>query len=70
MKAFLIGVIFLVATAVLAGIGILFFPLLLVLGLFLRLILGIILLILAIWLLGKFIILVWESLRKKGKGGE
>ncbi|MEA3560301.1 MAG: hypothetical protein U9R31_00820 [Candidatus Omnitrophota bacterium] len=70
MKAFLIGVIFLVATAVLAGIGLLFFPLLLVLGLFLRLILGIILLILAIWLLGKFIILVWESLRKKGKGGE
>ncbi len=58
MKAFLIGVIFLIAVAIIAGLGYLFIPLILVLGL---IVLG----ILAVWILGKFIIFVWEALRKK-----
>ena len=65
MKAFLVGVIFLIAVAILAGLGCLFVPFILVLGLFLRFILLIVLGILAVWILGKFIIFVWEALRKK-----
>jgi len=65
MRAFLIGVIFLIAVAIIAGLGYLFIPFILVLGLFLRFILLIVLGILAVWILGKFIIFVWEALRKK-----
>ncbi len=65
MKAFLIGVIFLIAVAIIAGLGYLFIPFILVLGLFLRFILLIVLGILVVWILGKFIIFVWEALRKK-----
>lgn len=65
MKAFLIGVIFLIAVAIIAGLGYLFIPFILVLGFFLRFILLIVLGILVVWILGKFIIFVWEALRKK-----
>lgn len=65
MKAFLIGVIFLIAVAIIAGLGYLFVPFILVLGFFLRFILLIVLGILVVWILGKFIIFVWEALRKK-----
>lgn len=65
MKAFLIGVIFLIAVAIIAGLGYLLIPLILVLGFFLRFILLIVLGILVVWILGKFIIFVWEALRKK-----
>lgn len=65
MKAFLVGVIFLIAVVIIAGLGYLFVPLILVLGLFLRFILLIVLGILVVWILGKFIIFVWEALRKK-----
>ena len=65
MKAFLTGFIFLIAVAIIAGLGYLFIPLILVLGVFLRFILLIVLGVLAIWILGKFIIFVWEALRKK-----
>lgn len=64
MKAFLIGLIFLIAAITLAGIGFLLFPLLVVLAWFLRLVVIFILGLFAIWLLGKFIILVWEKLMK------
>ena len=40
MKAFFIGIIFLIAVIVLAGLGILLFPLMLVLGFLLRVALG------------------------------
>lgn len=64
MKAFLIGLLFLIAVCVLAGIGFLIFPFLIVLALFLRLIMILLLSVLAIWLLGKFIIFVWEKMFK------
>ncbi len=65
MKEFLVGLLFLVAVLILTGLGILLFPLLLILTFFLRIAVGFLLMLLAIWLLGKFIVFVWESLRKK-----
>ena len=63
MKAFIVGLLFVIAVVILAGIGTLLFPLLIVLAVSLRVLLMIALFISAIWLLGKFIIYVWEKLR-------
>ncbi|MFH2139151.1 MAG: hypothetical protein ABII88_11705 [Candidatus Omnitrophota bacterium] len=63
MKAFLIGLIFLIAVIVMAGIGVLIIPLLLVLAFLLRVVVMLALLIVAIWLLGKFILFVWEKMK-------
>lgn len=63
MKAFLVGLLFLLVVSVLAGLGFLLLPFLLVLGLVLRVILSIALVIFAIWLLGKFIIFLWKKWR-------
>ncbi len=65
MKAFLIGLLFIVAVSLLSVFGVLLFPLLLLLTFMLRIIIGIALVIFAIWLLGKFIIFVWERLSGK-----
>ena len=65
MKAFFVGLMFLILTFLLAGVGILLFPFMIVLGVALRIVIMLILVIFAIWLLGKLIILVWESLRPK-----
>ncbi|KPK41926.1 MAG: hypothetical protein AMJ78_04155 [Omnitrophica WOR_2 bacterium SM23_29] len=65
MKAFFIGLITIVAVVILAGIGVLLFPFLVVLGWILRLILSLALVIFAIWLLGKLVLIVWEKLREK-----
>lgn len=62
MKAFLAGLIFLIAVSIFAGIGILLFPLLIALALVLRLVMVIMFLLLVIWLLGKFIIFIWEKI--------
>lgn len=64
MKAFFIGLIFLIAVIILTGIGILFFPLIIVLGFFLKIILTLLFIIFSIWLLGKFIIFAWEKISK------
>ncbi len=58
MKAFFVGLIFLLAVAILTGIGILFFPLVIVFGLFLRIIFTFIFMVFFIWLLGKSIIFI------------
>ena len=65
MKAFLVGLVFLISVVVMAGLGIFLWPLLFVLGIALRIVLFIAFTIFAIWLLGKLIIIVWESLRTK-----
>ena len=65
MKAFFVGLIFLILTTLLAGLGILLYPLLSILGFLLYFVLMFAFVIFAIWLLGKLIILVWESLRPK-----
>jgi hypothetical protein len=64
MKAFFIGLIFLFAVSILSGIGILLYPLIIVLGFFLRIILALLFVIFCIWLLGKFIIFVWGKIFK------
>jgi len=61
MKAFFIGLISLVAVALLAGIGIFLFPLIIVFSFFLKIVISLVFVVFAIWLLGKFIIFVWES---------
>ncbi|MBN1872477.1 MAG: hypothetical protein JW800_07895 [Candidatus Omnitrophica bacterium] len=70
MKAFLVGLLFLVLMFVLivvmSGLFVLLSPFLLMIGIALRVILSIVVVIFAIWLLGKLIIYIWDSLRSKG----
>ena len=65
MKAFLVGLIFLLAVMILGVVGILLFPLLFVLAWIFRAIIMFVLVIVAVWLLGNFIIFVWEAMRKE-----
>ena len=65
MKEFLVGLISIVAALAFAGIGLLLYPFLLAIALLLRIVIIFALIIFAIWLLGKFIISVWEKLRNK-----
>lgn len=65
MKEFLVGLLVVVMALVLSGIGVLLLPLLLVLGVFLRLAVGLILLLLAVWLIGKLTLFLIEALKKK-----
>ncbi len=64
MKEFFVGLLFLVVVIIMAGLGILLFPLLLVLTFFLRIAVGFFLILFAIWLLGKLIVLAWNALNK------
>ena len=65
MKEFMVGLLFLLAVAILAVVGWLLRPLLILLVFFLRVIVIGALVIFAIWLLGRFIIFVWENLKKR-----
>ena len=61
MKEFILGFLFLLGVFILAAIGVLLFPFFILLGLLFRLTFGFILVIIAIWLLGRFIIIVHEK---------
>ncbi|OGW76883.1 MAG: hypothetical protein A3I73_06455 [Omnitrophica bacterium RIFCSPLOWO2_02_FULL_45_16] len=63
MKEFLIGLSVLIVFFFFAGIGILLFPVFLVMFWLLRIVLGFALVLAAIWLLGKLVILVWEKIK-------
>jgi len=63
VKEFFVGLIFLLAAFLLIGAGFLLFPLLVVMAFFGRLIIMVVLGIFSVWLLGKFIIFVWEKMR-------
>jgi uncharacterized membrane protein len=65
MKEFLVGLLVVVMALVLTLIGFLLLPLLLVLGVFLRLAVGLIVLLLAVWLIGKVTLFLMEVLKKK-----
>lgn len=65
MKAFVIGLISLVAFGILASIGLLLYPFIIVLAVFLRLLVAAVFLIFAIWAFGKFIIFIWDQVFKK-----
>lgn len=64
MRAFFVGLLFLLVVAILAGVGIVLLPLLAATVWFFRLIVMFLFVLLAIWLLGKFVIFVWEKMRK------
>ncbi len=65
MKAFLIGLFFLVLVIIFAALGFLLFPLFIVIGWGLKILLGFGFVIACIWFLGKIIIFVWEKFIKK-----
>ena len=67
MKAFFIGLLFIIILGVLAVVGVLLYPLMSLLAMALYFITIIAFGIFAIWLLGKLILLVWETLRSKKK---
>ncbi len=62
MKAFFIGLITLIIVIIMSTIGALLYPFFIVLGLLFRVILSFLLFIFAIWLLGKFILFIWEKI--------
>ena len=65
MKEFFVGLLVLLLVSVFSVVGILLFPLLLVLGFFVRILLVIALLIFAVWLVGKMTLVLIEFLAKK-----
>lgn len=65
MKEIWIGLLVVVMALVLSGIGVLLLPLLLLLGVFLRLAVGLVVLILAVWLIGKVTLFLIDAIRKK-----
>lgn len=64
MKAFLVGLLFLIAASVLIIVGCLLFPIFLLLGLLLRIVFVMAFGVFAIWLLGKLIIFIWGKLKQ------
>ena len=65
MREFLVGLLVIIMVLALSGVGILLLPILLMLGIFLRLATGLIVLLLAIWLIGKVTLFLIDALRKK-----
>lgn len=67
MKAFLVGLLFLIGAAVLLSVGsvlvILLMPFLIVVGVLMKFLLGLVFVIFCVWLLGKFIIYVFEKMK-------
>ena len=63
MRAFFVGLTFLAAVVILAGVWFLLFPLLVLMGLLLRFLLVCVFVIGGIWLLGKLIIFIWGKLK-------
>lgn len=64
MKEFIVGLFVILMLAVVTVLGAVLFPLLLLLGFFLRFLIGLIVSILVIWLIGKLTLVAIEYLRK------
>jgi hypothetical protein len=65
MREFLVGLLVIVMALVLSGIGVLLLPLLLVMGIFLRLAVGLVVLFFGIWLIGKVTLFLIDAIKKK-----
>ena len=65
MKEFLVGLLVILMMGVFSVLGILLFPLFLVMGFFLRFLLGLALFILVIWVIGKVTLVSIDHLRKR-----
>ena len=66
MKAFFIGLVALAIVGIFAGIGFLLHPFFILLGFLLRFFAWLAFIILCVWILGKFIIFIWDKAFKKG----
>lgn len=64
MIEFLVGLFVIALIGVIAFLGALFFPLLLLMGFFLRFFIGILLCLVLVWLIGKATLLAIEYFRK------
>lgn len=64
LKTFLVGLVVILLMGVLSVVGILLLPLLLLLGFFLRWILGLVLLLAGVWLIGKLTLFLIDVLSK------
>jgi hypothetical protein len=65
MKAFLVGLAVLALMGIFSVASLLLFPVLIVLGIFFRILLGFFLILFAIWLTGKLTLWFIDYLRKK-----
>jgi len=65
LKSFLVGLLVIGMMSVLSVVGILLLPLLLLLGLFLRWVLGFFLILFTIWLVGKATLLSIDLLKRR-----
>lgn len=64
MKAFFVGLLFLLVLGLLSGLAVLFFPFIFILSLTLRVLFMVALFVLAVWFLGRFIMLLWAKSRE------
>ena len=67
MSEFLVGLLVLVLMAVLSGLGVLLIPIILLMGFFLRWIIGILLILFSVWLVGKITLALISLLKNKKK---
>ena len=65
MKEFFVGLLVIVAVSLLSAVGFLLLPLIVVCGFFLKMILSLALVILAVWLIGKVALYAIEKIKKK-----
>ncbi|MFH1046506.1 MAG: hypothetical protein V1727_06055 [Candidatus Omnitrophota bacterium] len=67
MKAFLVGLVTIMAMAVFISLGALLLPLFVLLGAMLKIIIALVLVLVAVWALGKVVIYAWQKIRPEGK---
>ncbi len=65
MKEFFVGLVVLVLLGILSVVGMLLLPVILVLGFFVRFIIGILVFIFVVWLVGKAVLLSLDYLKKR-----
>lgn len=65
MREFLVGLLVLILIVILSGLGVLLIPVLLLLGFFLRWVIGLALILLSIWLVGKLTLMLISFLKNK-----
>ena len=65
MKEFVVGLAVIAMTAIIAFLGILLFPILLLMGFFLRIFVGLALILFVVWLIGKVTLVLIEYVRKQ-----
>jgi len=65
MREFLVGLLVLALIVLLSGLGVLLLPILLLLGFFLRWVIGLALILASIWLIGKLTLILISFLKNK-----